>query len=98
MSELKRGIADEAFLTKLKKQLDEEHEFPCVYMFKFIVPNSNRLHAQVEALFGSEAQISIRESRNGNYLSVTAKEMMLNAGNVISRYREAANINGIIAL
>jgi hypothetical protein len=88
----------EAFYRDLKKKLKKQHKFPSVYMFKFIVPNDNKLHAQVEALFGSEAQIAIRESRNGNFVSVTAKEMMLSADKVIERYREAESIEGIISL
>ncbi|MDR9397851.1 DUF493 family protein [Salibacter sp.] len=87
-----------AFYRDLKKKLKKQHKFPSVYMFKFIVPNENKLHAQVEALFGSEAQIAIRESRNGNFVSVTAKEMMLSADKVIERYREAESIEGIISL
>ena len=82
----------------MENKLEEEHDFPSVYMFKFIVPNSNKLHAQVEALFGKEARVSIRESRNGNYISVSAKELMLSAENVIERYRMASDIKGVIAL
>lgn len=86
------------FYADLKEKLNEQHSFPSVYMFKFIVPNSNKLHAQVEALFGEEAQITIRESRKGNYVSVTAKEMMLSAEKIIARYRDASKIEGILSL
>lgn len=86
------------FYADLKVKLKEQHAFPSVYMFKFIVPNSNKLHAQVEALFGEEAQITIRESRKGNYVSVTAKELMISADHIISRYREASQIEGILSL
>lgn len=86
------------FYADLKEKLKEQHSFPSVYMFKFIVPGSNKLHAQVEALFGDEAQITIRESSKGNYVSITAKEMMLSADNIISRYREASKIEGIVSL
>lgn len=86
------------FYSDLRQRLEKEHSFPSVYMFKFIVPNSNKLHAQVEALFGDEAQISIRESSKGNYVSITAKEMMLSAENIIARYRSASKIEGIVSL
>ncbi len=88
----------DAFFTKLKQQLDDQTEFPSVYLFKFIIPNDNQKLALVEALFGPEAQVSIRNSRNDKYLSISAKELMLNAESVIQRYEKASTIEGIISL
>ena len=68
-------------------------------MFKFIVPADNVKIAQVERLFNSnEAEISIRNSRKGNFVSITAKEMMLSPEKVIERYLDAENIKGLISL
>lgn len=84
---------------KLKSQLEEGFEWPTVYMFKFIVPASNQNVAQVERLFNAnEARVSMRESRKGNFVSVTAREMMLSPEKVIERYQEAEKIEGLIAL
>lgn len=84
---------------KLKAQLEEGFEWPSVYLFKFIVPANNKKIAKVESLFNSkEAQISIRQSRKGNYVSVSGKEMMLSPQKVIDRYLEAEKIEGLIAL
>jgi len=84
---------------KLRQQLSEGFEWPQVYMFKFIVPANNKKVARVENLFNSkEATVSLRSSRNGNFISVTAKELMLSPEGVIERYVEAEKIEGLISL
>lgn len=82
----------------LREQLNANPEWPRVYLYKFIVPNDNHRLAQVEAIFGPEAQVSINQSRNGNYVSISAREMMISAEEVIERYRTASKIEGIISL
>ncbi len=84
---------------KLKAALDETTNWPSVYMFKFIIPANNRTLAQVENLFNSrESEITVRESRKGNFLSVTVKEMMMSPEKVIERYRMAEGIEGLMSL
>lgn len=84
---------------KLLVQLIDNFEWPTVYMFKFIVPADNAKIAQVESLFDSnEAEISIRNSKKGNFVSITAKEMMLSPEKVIDRYVQAEDIKGLISL
>jgi putative lipoic acid-binding regulatory protein len=84
---------------KLKEQLKEGFTWPSLYMFKFIVPADNKRVAQVEQLFNTkEAQISMRTSSKGNFISLTAKELMLSPEKVIERYRQAENIEGVISL
>lgn len=80
------------------KSLNEQSEWPMVYLFKFIIPNDNQKLAQAQALFGEAAQVSLNQSRTGKYISVSARELMLNPDKVIERYREAAKIEGIISL
>jgi hypothetical protein len=84
---------------KLRVQLSQSTTWPSLYMFKFIVPADNEKIAQVEKLFNSEeAQIQLRQSRKGNFVSVTAKEMMISPEKVIERYIEAEDIEGLISL
>jgi hypothetical protein len=84
---------------KLKQQLIEGFEWPTLYMFKFIIPADNKKLAQVEKLFDSnEAEINMRQSRKGNYISITAREMMMSPDKVIDRYLEAEKIEGLISL
>lgn len=84
---------------KLREQLKEGFEWPTVYMFKFIIPADNKRLAKVEGLFNTkESRVTTRQSRKGNYISVTAREMMMNPDRVIDRYMEAEKIEGLIAL
>lgn len=89
----------EAKYEKLRQQLQELEKWPSVYMFKFIVPADNQKVAQVEALFDTEeSQVSMRTSKNGNFVAVTAKELMMNPEAVIARYRDAEGIEGLMSL
>lgn len=84
--------------SNLREKLIQSGEWPRVYFFKFIIPADNKKLALVEALFGPEAKVSIKQSNKGNYLSVSAKELMLSADRVIERYEKASEIKGLIAL
>lgn len=86
------------FYASLRTQLIEQTEWPTVYLFKFIVPAKNKSIAQVMELFGPEAEVTTRESRKGNYISVTAKEVMIDADQIIEVYQKAEAIEGIISL
>ena len=84
--------------TSLHEKLEANPEWPRVYFFKFIVPADNKKLAKVEALFGAEAQVSLKQSSKGNFVSVSAKELMLSADKIIERYAKAAEIEGLMAL
>ena len=73
-------------------------EWPNVYLFKFIVPNDNQHLAQVTALFDINSEISYHHSGTGKYVSLSAKEVMLSAADIIAVYERAALIPGIISL
>lgn len=81
----------------LKVQL-ESTDFPQVYFFKFIVPNENDNVARVSALYTSETQIQMKTSSSGKFISVSAKQVMLSADEVIQIYHKASTIKGIISL
>ena len=82
----------------LRAKLTESGDWPKEYFFKFIIPADNKKLALVESLFGPEAKVSIKQSNKGNYLSVSAKELMLSPDRVIERYEKASKIKGLIAL
>jgi putative lipoic acid-binding regulatory protein len=89
---------DEDFLKSLEKKLNDTTQWPSVYMFKFIVPTDNRKIALIESMFGDEAKIYSKESSGGKYISITIKVVMLSALEIIEKYRNAAKIEGLIAL
>ncbi len=82
---------------KLKAQL-EELSWPDVYLFKFIVPNDPEKIAKVSAMFNESSELVMHPSRNGNYLSISAKELMLDVDSIIEKYTKAAQIKGVISL
>jgi len=82
----------------LEKRLAQQTEWPSAYLFKFIIPADNQKLAQVESLFGAEAEVTIRQSKTNKYISVSAKEMMMSVEEVIKVYHKAEDIEGIISL
>lgn len=82
-----------------KKLLEENYSWPCLYMFKFICPAKNENIAHLESLFNSESsEVIIRQSSKGNFVSITAKEIMLSPEKVLNRYKEVEQIPGLLSL
>ncbi len=83
---------------RLRENLNKVHDWPSVYMFKFIFePEVERL-AAVVALFPPESEILRKYSSGGKYLSLTIREVMMSAEDVVARYDRAAAITGVITL
>jgi hypothetical protein len=82
-------------LHKLKKELQKTHDFPLKYMYKFIVPAGEE--HQLKVLF-EDAEVSLRPSKNGNYISFTAIRIELTADSIVQCYENLPVINGLISL
>lgn len=82
-------------ISDFKKKLEEQHAFPTVYMFKFIVPSGKETEV-IELL--PKGKISSKTSKKGNYVSITAELLMIKSEDVIEIYQEAHKVNGLIAL
>jgi putative lipoic acid-binding regulatory protein len=88
-----------AFYTKLKAQLDDTTKFPADYLYKFIVPSDANQVAEVEALFNdSGAVLNTKKSKTGKYVSVSIVLKIESSDKVISYYKKAEKIKGIISL
>ena len=87
---------DDAY-EKLRLQL-ELQEWPDVFLFKFIVPNTSEKIAQASALFDDSAELTLRPSSKGTYMSLSAKELMMSADSIIEKYKRASEIEGLVAL
>jgi len=88
----------EDFYKNLKQKLEEQFEFPHVYLFKFIIPADNKKLALAEALFNEATEITTRQSSSNKFISISAKELMLNADEIIAIYKKAEQIEGIVSL
>lgn len=87
----------EDIFKKLKEQLEQE-DWPAVYLFKFIVPNDAEKLAIITSLFNDSNDLVLHQSKNGNFVSVSVKELMLDVDSIIEKYTEAAKIKGVISL
>lgn len=85
-------------LEKLRLKLVETTTFPSVYMFKLIVPSENRTIALVENIFEAESEIHTKESDKGKYTSITVKQVVISAEEIIEVYKKAAAIQGVMML
>jgi len=81
--------------SSFKEKLEKTHQWPSLYMFKFIVPNGKE--REVKVLFPKNI-LKEKSSRTGKYVSITAQVMMASADQVIDIYERANKIEGLIAL
>lgn len=79
----------------LRRTLDESYTWPVLYMFKFIAPKDKI--DKLKTLFPKNELIE-RESKEGNYLSLTCKILVNSSEEVIRVYRQASKIEGVISL
>lgn len=82
---------------KLRELLANQN-FPLVYPFKFIIKEDADKLVKIKRIFDETAEYSVRESKNGNYSSITIKQMMLNTDDIIKRYELLEGIEGVISL
>lgn len=89
----------DVFYQKLKVQLDDTTKFPADYLYKFIVKSEGDKVAQVEKLFDNTgAVITTKKSKTGKYISISIVVKLENSNKVISYYKKAEKIEGIISL
>lgn len=83
---------------KLRAQLAELHKFPDVYLFKFIVPNEPGKKEEVLEFFSEKADVSTKKSRNGKYMAISIKEVMISVDAVMQRYHDLKSVKGLMSL
>lgn len=82
-------------IQSFRERLDNNHAWPSLYMFKFIVPVGKE--DAIEQLFPKN-EVKSKQSSQGNYISLTAKLMMNSSEEVIDIYKKANEVQGVIAL
>ena len=89
----------EDFYLKLIESLEATTKFPSEYLYKFIVPAIGNKAVEIKAIFKGElADISTKKSKTGKYISVSIKVKVNSSNEVITYYRKAEKIEGIISL
>ena len=80
---------------EFKKKLEANHDFPCSYMFKFIVPIGKK-----EALLNLLPKVAfkIKRSTSNKFVSVTLCVKIESSDKIIDIYNQVYQIEGIIAI
>jgi uncharacterized protein len=86
---------DKQWMTSFREKLDQHYAWPSLYMFKFIVPTGKEM--EVKNLFPLH-NTTEKQSKQGNYTSITIQMMMPSSDAVIAIYEQASGIEGLIAL
>jgi len=89
----------EAFYVKLVDSLNATTKFPTEYLYKFIVPANGNQEVEVKELFKNKsAKVIATKSKTGKYVSLSIRVKLTSSNEVISYYKKAENIEGIISL
>lgn len=87
------------FYERLKIQLEQDTSWPAPYLYKFIVPADLEKIAEIRAIFDhTGAEINTRDSKKGNYTSVSIKVTMESPDKVVEKYLEVSKVEGVISL
>ena len=80
---------------QFKKKLEANHDFPCSYMFKFIVPIRKK-----EALLNLLPKVAIKTKRStsNKFVSITLSMEIESSDKVIDIYNQAYQVEGLIAM
>lgn len=80
---------------KFKELLDESYSWPDYYEFKFIVKMTSKADV-VDKLVGFSISETI--SKNGNYVSISARKLMTSSDEVLEVYTFMSKVEGILSL
>ncbi len=80
------------------RELLETLDYPSVYLYKFIVKQNPDKVIEIKKCFDETAEFKTATSKNGNYISVSIKEMMLSSEAIIERYKKVSKIENVITL
>ncbi len=78
----------------LRQKLSEQ-AFPAKYMYKFIA--SEEKIKELKPFF-QDAEVKVKPSSKGKYVSFTAIEMALDPEQIIQKYKSLSHIQGLISL
>ena len=88
-------MSEDKSIESFKSALDDNHDWPCLYTFKFIVPKDRT--EDVLALFADDP-VAERSSNSGKYISYTMEVYMESSDHVMSLYNRVSLVEGVISL
>jgi uncharacterized protein len=87
--------ANESTWKQFAENLEAHHTWPCAFVFKCVLPQS-----QADTARGllPEGEITTRESQGGKYVSLTCTFPAQDAASVVDVYMRLSQVEGIILL
>ncbi len=83
---------------KLKALLAQNKKWPLLYMFKFIVPNTEGKVQKVVDLLPKHGTTTFNHTKSLKYVSVTCKVSMKSADAIIEVTNKISSIDGVMSL
>jgi hypothetical protein len=83
---------------KLRELLNEDKQWPRLYMYKFIIPNQDDKVEQVASKMQANCQISYKHTNNLKFVSLTCKVTMHSADSIVDVLISVAEISGVMVL
>ncbi|MCH2235132.1 MAG: DUF493 family protein [Crocinitomicaceae bacterium] len=80
------------------RDLLKDQTYPSPYLFKFIVKKDFEFMIGLKNCFDETAEFEKHPSRNGNWISLSIKQMMLSTEDIIDRYKLVQKFDNVIAL
>ena len=89
----------EEFYGRLREELLINSAWPSDYLYKFIVPTDKQKITQIQKIFDNTgAVIESKKSRKGKYTSLSITVNLKNPDEVIEKYKEVGQVEGVISL
>ena len=89
----------EEFYGRLREELLINTSWPADYLYKFIVPTDKDKIVQIQQIFDNTgAVIESKKSRKGKYTSLSITVNLKNPDEVIQKYKEVGEVEGVISL
>jgi putative lipoic acid-binding regulatory protein len=85
-------------LNRLREQLNEFHDWPSAFTFKFILPACEVREAELKGIFAGAKEVRKRPSAKGNYWAFTITEVLDGPDDVFARYTAASEIRDILSM
>ena len=96
---MQNNTNSDEFYSRFYVQLLESQAWPGIYMFKFVVKSQTFHLETLKSYFnGKQAEFFEKLSSKKTFTSLTIKVKMKSADAVISIYKKASQLEGIIAL
>lgn len=89
----------EEFYASLKEKLDNTHNFPEEYLFKFILTTEESKLTEIYRVFDDiKFTLTTRDSKKGKYTALSINAFVLDADQVVSIYKKVGAIEGVMML